>query len=411
MKRRQKYLLLGGAFLIIASLAIVFFIQHRLSSNSSIATLSEQPVPRLMQNKTQGAHIVLQGAVQAARCHDILAPAGGQIVALFAAEGQPVAESQLLFVLDDPSLRQSLAAAQAEVARLKKLQDKASDPRLWQEIRSAQAAALEAKRRLQQAKQELRQFQQEHPEVETIQQTYAQAEKEAVEARAAFEPLRLAFEKAQREIAKKGHVPSGFEALQQKYLRALQRQQEAQTRLVLARQERARIRADILRLELLRRRIASGEKFAAEMEARWNRLQKRPEARMMAEGLKRLKEAEEALARLEKQRAALTIKAPVAGTLAELYVRPGQNVPEGQLLARIQETGGARFIFRASPQLAQKLSVGQRAQISVPRHQSIAPFRGTISQIAPDKDVVWIYIVPLDKIPSLPPGTALTARL
>ncbi len=365
----------------------------------------------MTKDTAKALNIVLQGSVQAARIHDILAPAKGQIVALFAAEGQPVAESQLLFVLDDPSLRQRLISAQTEVARLKKLQDKASDPRLRQEIQSAQAAALEAKRRLQQAKQELRQFQQEHPEVETIQQTYAQAEKEAQAARAAFEPLRVAFEKAQREIAKTGHVPADFETLQQKYQRALQRQEEAQTRLVLARQERARIRADILRLELLRRRIASGEKFAAEMEARWNRLQKSPEARMMAEGLKRLKEAEEALARLEKQRVALTIKAPVAGTLAELYVRPGQNVSEGQLLGRIQETGGARFIFRASPQLAQKLAVGQRAQISVPRNQSISPFRGTISQIAPDKDVVWIYIVPLEKIPLLPPGTALIARL
>lgn len=352
--------------------------------------------------------LTLHGQVQAARVQQILAPTAAKVTALVAPEGQPLAEGQPILQLDDPALRGRVAAARANLAKLQALQEKARDPLTQQRLQAAQARVDEAQVRLTQAREALQEFAAKNAGAAAVLDTYVAAQERADEVKGQYERAQTRFNQLQDKVAQTGKPTAEFLAAQQEFERLTQQHREAQSQFEQAREARSRSRHELTQLSLLRQRVASGEKIVADLRRLQQRALQTPEAKMLAQGEQRVQQAKAALAKLEQQQGKLAIEAPVSGTLSAIKVRPGQQVKAGQVLAVMQETGGARLVFRAGQGDHKRLAVGQRAKFSADNNAWVT---AAVSQIVPEETSVRVYLVPVGEGAVPAPGTALTATL
>lgn len=366
----------------------------------------ETPPPATSDARPLG--LTLHGQVQAARVQQIVAPTAAKVVALAAPEGQPLAEGQPILHLDDPGLRERLAAARANLEKLRALQEKARDPLTQQRLEAAQARVDEGQVRLTKAREALQEFAAKNAGAASLLDTYVAVEERANEVKGQYERVQTRFNQLQDKVAKTGKPTADFLAAQREFERLTQQHREAQSQFEQAREARSRSRHEITQLSLLRRRVASSENILADLRRLQQQALQTPEAKMFAEGEQRVQQAKAALAKLEQQQGGLAIKAPVSGTLSAIKVRPGQQVKAGQVLAVIQEAGGARLVFQAGQDARERLAVGQRAKFSADNGEWVT---AAVSQIVPLETSVRVYLVPVGKGSVPAPGTALTATL
>jgi len=350
----------------------------------------------------------LQGRVEAARDHQATAPGEATVMALAAPEGQPVVQGQLLLQLDAPTRRGALDAARKELERVKGLAEKASDPPLRDRLQGAETYAQQCAQKQQRMQAELDAFQQTRPELATVLETFQAARAEAESASLAFQNVSQEFNRVQGAAAHTGKPSAGFNDVSARYQAAYRRNAEAQARLEQARAARQQRHAEIAQLDLLRRRVTSGRETLKQARAALEKLRQTPAVAMMTQGRQRVQQATARVTALEAEIGKLAVKAPVAGMLHELTVRPGQRVQAGAVLAVVSEAGGSRLVCDAPARDAARLAVGMKAQVSLAGGR---PFDATVSQLVPEQTATRVYLVPRKPLKLPAPGTMLIATL
>ena len=350
----------------------------------------------------------LQGQVQAATRHEITAPAAGKVAGLLASSGQPVVAAQELLQLDAPALRQQLVAAQQRVTDLEALAEKAKDPSVQARLDKVEQLARNAAEITAQRRKELEDYKTQHADAVTLLDTLRQARAEVKTTQKALREAEQQLSAAQERSNRSGKADPALAALQARQQQELSDSKAAEARLADALAQALRLRPQLERLDVLRQGVDSADKLDHSMKAQLERLHRQPEFVMLAQGAQRVQEAKNGVTQLEQQVAALSVRAPQAGLLQELRVRPGQPVKAGDTVAVIEETGDARLVFTASATDLSRLAVGWRVKV---RPIGGKPFTGTISQLVPGKTTGQVVVQPQQPESVPPPGTALQARL
>lgn len=411
MSKRLWQIVVAAAVVLVLGVLAGLYVSGRLPGRQPVVTPPVQPVPgrtTTRQPRPRPAGLSLRGQVEAAQTREVTSPRDGRVVALGCSERQPVAQGQLLMQVDVPALRQQLADAKKRLAHLQALAEKADDPELRDRLNAAEARAREAVARQQRMQAELNEFESQHPEVAAVLNTYQAAEAEAASADMAYRNAQHALAEAQKQVAATGKRAAQYDQVMSRYQAAYARQRAAQNSLEQARGARWRLQSDVVKLNVLRQRVASGKNLIPQAQAALEKLRRRPEVAMIARGKQQVEEAAAQVSRLEAEVAKLALTAPASGLLREIRARPGQQVRAGQCLAVISESGGARLVFQASLRDGQRLAVGMKATVSLPDGST---FVGTLSQLAPEKTLVRVYVVPLKHRELPPPGTPLTVKL
>jgi multidrug resistance efflux pump len=137
-----------------------------------------------------------------------------------------------------------------------------------------------------------------------------------------------------------------------------------------------------------------------------------------------LEAEEKQLGYLERQRAESAVKAPAAGVIESMELRPGDLVGPNQPVARILEPGQIWVrVYVPEPQLG-RVRVGQRAAIRwTPGPTASSPGRSSRSARSPSTrratsrrstsaaDQVFGVKVAIDPAPELKPGMSATVRV
>ena len=98
-----------------------------------------------------------------------------------------------------------------------------------------------------------------------------------------------------------------------------------------------------------------------------------------------IREQRERIAELEKDAVGAVIKAPVAGTVTGINKIAGENIsPDEELLVMQPEGKGFNLSFSVTPQQAQKVTVGEQAEIQNSWYYS--DISATLSAIRPDPE-------------------------
>jgi RND family efflux transporter MFP subunit len=108
---------------------------------------------------------------------------------------------------------------------------------------------------------------------------------------------------------------------------------------------------------------------------------------------------------LQAQRARLTVRAPIAGIIADVHVQPGELVDASGKVATLVSTGPARIEAFAHADLAARLSLGARLPVILPDGAS---HRGEVIFLSPRVDGAsqWqeVHVRLIDEAVQLAPG-------
>ena len=411
MSKRLWQIVVAAAVVLVLGILVGLYATGRLPGRQAAVTQPIPPTPErttTRQPRPRAAGLSLRGRVEAAQTREVTSPRDGRVVALGCSEGQPVAQGQLLMQVDVPTLRRQLADAKQRLAHLQALREKADDPELRSDLQTAEANAKAAVAKQQQMQAELREFESRHPEVAAVLNTYQAAQAEAASAEMAYQNAQRVLDEAQKQVAITGKRSAQYDQVTSRYQAAYARHRAAQNGLERARAARWRLQSDVVKLNILRQRVASGKNLVPQAQAALERLRRRPEVAMIAKGKQQVEEAAAQVSRLEAEVAKLALTAPTSGLLRELRARPGQQVRAGQCVAVVSESGGARLVFQAGLKDGQRLAVGMKATVGLPDGST---FGGTLSQLAPEKTLVRVYVVPLQHRELPAPGTPLTVKL
>lgn len=408
---RTRLAALLGLMLVIALLAVGSMLGGGLAGlpalvrpdRSGDSTLPIVGKPRF------GRELVLHGNVSAAATEEVKAPTNGTVGALLTTEGQPVAEGQVLVQLECPDLMKELQAARKRLDQAKsKAAQTRDDPELKQ-LQQTESALKQTLAALEAAELELRSYRQQHSAAAEALKFRELAEENARRAQRLHLAAKEAFSKAQANAKPTGGADPP------ELVRARRQMEDTQKALDLTQSQLADARAstgqyadEVLRLQTLQREAEAIGRRRSELDSVRKRLAAKQDAQRRAQSQSRTQQAESALQAAERAVAQCQIKAPRAGRLVFLKARPGDEVKAGQVLAKIEVSGGARLVFRGSASDADIVQVGQDA--------TIEPVGGTgfaarVSQVERLDSGVKVFAQPTGDVGLPAPGTALVARI
>ncbi len=409
MSRRHWIAIIAVAIIVVAgALTALHLVRPRPGGPAVAPPLPATARPRVHQPPTEPVGLTLHGRVEAAQDHEVTAPREASVLALATSEGQPVAQGQLLVQLDAPALRRQLDEAQRRLAHLRALLEKANDPALRDRLEAAESFAQATAAKQEQMQAELDAFAGQNAEAATVLDTYERARAEADQADVARDRARRALDNAQKIAVSTGKPPANLNTLAAEHDAALRRCQETQARLEQARAARQRLRQQVDRLNLLRRRVGDGKTTLRQSQESLRKLRQDPAVAMIAQGRQRVQQAEAQVTRLQGEIARLGLKAPIGGLLRELRARPGRAVRAGEVLAIVAESGGPRLVCDATAAEAAKLVVGMKSRVTLADRST---FDATVSQLVPGKDATRVYLVPRARRALPAVGTTLAAAL
>ena len=110
----------------------------------------------------------------------------------------------------------------------------------------------------------------------------------------------------------------------------------------------------------------------------------------------------------------ITLNAPFAGEIEQLYVKVGQTVAVDQPLVKLSSTNDLQFIGTLPIEAKPQLSVGQNVNFSIDGSHVI--FTGQVSQLVDSQDpkhlLVYVHILPSsDSTNQIKPGMAVTGSI
>lgn len=410
LTRTGLYALLG-LLLMLALLAVGSMFGGGLAGLLSLVRPGKAPdgTPPVAGKPRSGRELVLHGDVSAAAKEQVKAATNGTVGALLTAEGQPVAEGQLLVQLECPDLLSELNAARKRLEQAKARIAQARDDPEIKRLQKIEQALVQTLQSLETAELQLRSYRQQHSAAAEALKFRERAEENARRARGLYLAAKAAFEKA------KAKANPNSEADTRTVVRARMQMEDAKKALDLTQSELAdaraatdRYRSEVLQLQTLQREVQAGSKRRAELAAVRKRLAARREAQQKAIREARRQEAEAAVSTAEQAVKRCQVRAPRAGRLVSLQVRPGEKVRTGQTLAEIELSGGARLVCRGSAADADRVQVGQDATVEP---VGGTRFAGRVSQVERLGDWTKVFIQPVGETALPAPGTALVARI
>lgn len=409
LTRTGLYALLG--LLLLLALLVVASRFGGLAGLPALVRPGKAPdgTPPVVGKPRFGRELVLHGQVSAAAREQVKAATNGTVGALLAAEGQPVAEGQILIQLECPNLVQELHAARKRLEQARaKIAQARDDPEI-KRLQKIEQALVQTLQSLETAELQLRSYRQQHSAAAEALKFRERAEENARRARRLYLAAKAAFEKAQAK------AKPNSEADTRTVFRARVQMEDAKKALDLTQSELAdartatdRYRTEVLQLQTLQREVQAVTKRRAELAAVRKRLAARRKAQQEAIREARRQEAEAAVSTAEQAMKRCQVMAPRAGRLVSLKVRPGEEVRKGQTLAEIELSGGARLVCRGSAADADRVQVGQDATVEPVGGTS---FAGRVSQVERLGDLTKVFIQPVGETALPAPGTALVARI
>jgi multidrug efflux pump subunit AcrA (membrane-fusion protein) len=348
--------------------------------------------------------LTLHGQVQAATRHEITAPAAGKVAGLMVSPGQSVAAGQELLQLDAPALRRRLVAAQQDVARLQALHEKSKDRRVQERLDKAEALLSNVTGILQERRQQLDDFRKQNPGAVIALDTLAQARDRLDAADQALREAEQQFQTAAERAGATGKPDPNLPRLKSERDQCLAEREAAHAATADATAAHDRRREEIQRLAALTTGVDHAVKLQRDLQAQLERVKKEPEVAMLLQGARRIQQAQDRVTELERQVAALSVRAPAAGVLQDLRARPGQAVTQAEVVAVIADAG-PRLVFTASAADVARLAIGWRVTVTPAGGQ---PFKAAISELDPAGRLI---VQPLQPQSLPPPQTPLQAKL